>query len=320
MHRSELGDLTAFVTIADHLSFRAAATKLRVTPSALSHTMRQLEDHLGVRLLNRTTRSVSLTSSGERLLRRLRPAVDQISTALEDLGSERDHPAGQLRLHSHPLGAPIVAQLWGRFLSTYPDVELEVQVDSLPVDIVSKGFDAGIHPRDRIPSDMVAVRIMGPLKIAVVGSPQYFARRRPPRTLDDLASHNCIQYRLGVDAPLFRWSFKGDGRIQEVAVAGAVTVNNPDLALRAAVDGLGLAYTAEVVALPFLRGGQLIRVLEERSPSLEGLSLYYPGRRQVPPALRSFIDMIRATRNADSGNSSLQNSVLVSTSDVPEIT
>ncbi len=144
MHRSELGDLTAFVTIADHLSFRAAATKLRVTPSALSHTMRQLEDRLGVRLLNRTTRSVSLTSSGERLLRRLRPAVDQISTALEDLGSERDHPAGQLRLHSHPLGAPIVAQLWGRFLSTYPDVELEVQVDSLPVDIVSKGFDAGI--------------------------------------------------------------------------------------------------------------------------------------------------------------------------------
>src|SRR6266436_5655885 len=194
MHRSELGDLTAFVTIADHLSFRAAAIKLRVTPSALSHTMRQLEDRLGLRLLNRTTRSVSLSSSGERLLRRLRPAVDQISTALEDLGRERDHPAGQLRLHSHPLGAPIVAQLWGRFLSTYPDVELEVHVDSLPVDIVSKGFDAGI----------------------------------PPRTLDDLASHNCIQYRLGVDAPLFRWPFKGDGRIQEVAVAGAVTVNNPD--------------------------------------------------------------------------------------------
>ncbi len=306
MRRGELADLTAFVAVADHLSFRAAATQLRVTPSALSHTMRQLEERLGTRLLNRTTRSVSLTAAGNRLLQRLHPAINEISTALEDLDRERGRPSGLLRLTIPATAFPAVAQLWGRFLATYPEIELELQLESEPVDIVSKGFDAGIRMRARIPSDMIAVRIMEPFKVAVVGSPQYLALRRPPRTPDDLAAHSCIQYRLGADAPLFKWPFKRDGRFRNIAVKGRVIVNNADFALRAAIDGLGLAYMTEALALPFLRAGQLVRVLDDWSPMMEGLFLYHPGHRQVSPALRAFIDMFQATRGASAKNSAAE--------------
>jgi DNA-binding transcriptional LysR family regulator len=299
MRRGELADLTAFVAIADHLSFRAAAAQLRVTPSALSHTMRQLEERLETRLLNRTTRSVSLTAAGERLLERLRPAVDQISTALDDLDRERGHPSGLLRLTIHPAAAGVVAQLWTRFLTTYPEVELEIQVDTTSVDIVARGLDAGIRQRERIPGDMIAVRMMGPAKIAVVGSPQYFALHRPPRAPGDLAAHSCIQYRLGMDAPLLKWPFKREGRSLQIPVSGRVIVNNPELAVRAALDGLGLAYTLDGWALPYLRSGQLIRVLDDWSPLFEGFFLYYPGRRQVPPTLRAFIDMVRDMPGAE---------------------
>jgi DNA-binding transcriptional LysR family regulator len=196
MRRSDLADLTAFVTIADKLSFRAAAGRLGVTPSALSHTMRQLEERVGVRLLNRTTRSVSLTDAGLRLLERLRPAVDQVAGALEDLNQERQRPFGRLRIHATPVAAAVViAPVWRRFLATYPDVHLEVCVDEATVDLVAMGFDAGIGPRDRAAADMTAVRVIGPMKVAVVGAPTYFARRRPPRTPDDLASHTCVEYR-----------------------------------------------------------------------------------------------------------------------------
>jgi DNA-binding transcriptional LysR family regulator len=310
MRRGELADLTAFVAVADHLSFRAAATQLRVTPSALSHTMRQLEERLGMLLLNRTTRSVSLTAAGNRLLQRLHPAIDQISTALQDLDRERGRPSGLLRLTIAPQAFGAVAQFWGRFLATYPEIELELQVETEPVDIVSKGFDAGIRLRARIPSGMVAVRIVEPFKVAVVGSPQYFALRRPPRTPNDLAAHSCIQYRLGVDAPLLKWPFKRDGQFRNVAVNGRVIVNNGDIALRAAVDGLGLAYTMEALALPFLRTGQLVRVLDDWSPTLEGLFLYHPGHRQVSPALRAFIDTFQATRGARRAANPLQNPFL----------
>jgi DNA-binding transcriptional LysR family regulator len=316
MRRNELADLTAFIAIADHLSFRAAATQLRVTPSALSHTMRQLEERLETRLLNRTTRSVSLTSAGHRLLQRLRPAVDQIATALEDIDRERGHPSGRLRLTVTSVAASAIAQLWSRFLSTYPEVELEVQVDSGPVDIVRYGFDAGIRAREQIPSDMVAVRMTGPFKVAVVGGPQYLALQRIPRTPDDLASHDCVQYRFAADTPLFKWPFLREGRLRHISVSGRVIVNNPDLALRAAIDGLGLAYTTEAQALPFLRSGQVVRVLEEWSPMLEGLFLYYPGHRQVPPALRALIDLFQATRNAGPAKNLLQNPFLMT--DTPE--
>src|SRR5467141_424956 len=228
MSRSDLADLTAFVAIADNLSFRAAAARLGVTPSALSHTMRQLEERLGVRLLHRTTRSVSATDAGLRLLDRLRPAMSQIGDALENLNQERQRPLGRLRIYAiHVAGAAVVAPIWGRFLSTYPEVHLEIALGEAPIDIVTKGFDAGIGPRDRVPADMIAVRVMGPMKIAVVGAPTYFARRRPPRTPDDLVRHSCVQYRRA-DGEVFAWPFERNRKSRRISVNGRVMVNETD--------------------------------------------------------------------------------------------
>jgi DNA-binding transcriptional LysR family regulator len=305
MERGDLADLTAFVAIADARSFRAAASRLGVTPSALSHSMRQLEARLGMRLLHRTTRSVSVTDAGQRLLERLRPAIDQIAGALEDLNQERERPVGRLRIYASHLASAVVVPIWGRFLSTYPDVHLELAVGEAPIDIVARQFDAGIGPHDRVPADMVAVRVTAPMKVVVVGAPSYFALRPPPRTPDDLARHSCVEYRRGPD--VFTWPFARNRKSLRIAVAGRVTVNTPDLAVRAAVDGLGIAYTIEARAEPFLRSGQLVPVLEDWSPSFEGLFLYYPGHRQVPAALRAFIDMIRTTRSTTPPKSSFQN-------------
>jgi DNA-binding transcriptional LysR family regulator len=301
MDRGDLASLTAFIAVADHLSFRAAASRLGVTPSALSHTMRQLEAHLGLRLLHRTTRSVSVTDAGLRLLERLRPAIEQIASALEDLNQERSRPVGRLRLYAiHTAGAAVVAPIWHRFLSTYPEVHLELQLGEAPIDIVAKGFDAGIGPRDRAPADMIIVRVMGPMKVAVVGAPSYFAQHPRPRTPDDLARHSCVEYRRGAEGAVYEWEFERSGKSRKVSVSGRVMVNDPDLAVRAAVDGLGIAYTIEALAEPFWRSGQLVRVLEDWSPSFEGIFLYYPGHRQVPAALRALIDMIRATGSSNS--------------------
>jgi DNA-binding transcriptional LysR family regulator len=299
MRRGDLADLTAFVTIADNLSFRAAAARLGVTPSALSHTMRQLEERVGVRLLQRTTRSVSLTDAGLRLLERLRPAIDQVAGALEDLNQERQRPFGRLRIHATQMAATaVIAPIWERFLSTYPDVHLEISVDEATVDLVAMGFDAGIGPRYRAAADMIAVRVIGPMKVAVVGAPSYFARRRPPRTPDDLPSHTCIEYRLAANERVFEWPLERNGKSRRISVNGRVMVNNPLLAVRAAVDGLGITYTLEALAEVFLRSGQLVRVLTDWTPSFEGLFLFYPRQRQVPAALRAFIDMIRTARGA----------------------
>jgi len=296
MRRTDLVGLTGFVAIADNLSFRVAAARLGVTPSALSHTMRQLEERLGVRLLHRTTRSVSLTDAGLRLLDRLRPAVEQVCRAIDDLKSEQGHPFGRLRLYvSHLAGAAVIAPVWERFLSTFPDVQFEIHAAEAPVDIVAKGFDAGIGPRDWAAADMIAVRVMGPSRVAVVGAPRYFARQRPPLAPDDLARHDCVQYRRAAGA-VFEWPFERDGKSREISLNGRVMVNDTNLAVRAAIDGLGIAYTLEALADPFLRTGQLIRVLEDWSPSFEGLFLYYPGHRQVPVVLRALMDMLRTAR------------------------
>jgi DNA-binding transcriptional LysR family regulator len=297
MRRKDLADLAAFVAVADHLSFRTAASRIGVTPSALSHTLRHFEERLGFRLLNRTTRSVSLTDAGLRLLDRLRPAVEQISRGLDDLKGEQEHPFGQLRLYVTQLaGAAVIAPIWARFLSTFPDVQLEIHADAAPGDIVAKGFDAGIGPKDWAAADMIAVRVIGPMKVAVVGAPVYFAQRPPPRTPDDLTRHSCIQYRRAASGVMFEWEFKRQGKSRRISVDGRVVVNDTDLAVRAAVDGLGIAYAAEAVADPFLRSGQLVRVLEDWSPSFEGFFLYYSGHRQVPVALRALIDMLRTAR------------------------
>jgi DNA-binding transcriptional LysR family regulator len=298
MRRADLADLTGFVAVADDLSFRAAAARLGVTPSALSHTVRQLEDRLGVRLLNRTTRSVALTDAGLGLLARLRPAFEEISRALEDLDAEKGHPFGRLRLYvSHLAGAAVIAPVWARFLWTFPEVQLEVHAAEAPIDIVASRFDAGIGPKDWAAADMIAVRVMGPSRVAVVGAPAYFVRRHPPRTPDDLAGHDCVQYSRPAGT-MFAWPFERDGKSRQISLAGRIVVNDADLAVRAADDGLGIAYTIEALAEPLLRSGQLVRVLEDWSPGFDGLFLYYPGHRQVPAVLRALMDMLRTARGS----------------------
>ena len=287
MNRGNLADLNAFVVVANRLSFRAASTQLGVTASALSHSMRQLEERLGVRLLHRTTRSVSLTDAGLRLLEQLRPAIDQISGALEALNQQRQRPYGRLRIHaSHPAVDAVIAPMWGRFLSTYPDVHLDLWVETRPIDIVASGFDAAIGAKHWAAADMIAVRLRGPMNVAVVGAPEYFERRRPPRTPDDLASHSCIQYRYVANGAVVPWTFERNGRTKRISPTGRATVNIPDLAVRAAVDGLGITYTLEALAAPFLRTGQLLRALEGCSAAVDSLFLFYHGHRQVPTTLR----------------------------------
>jgi DNA-binding transcriptional LysR family regulator len=300
MNRGDLGNLTTFLAIADHLSFRAAAAQLGVTSSALSHSVRQLEERLGARLLHRTTRSVSLTDSGVRLLERLRPGMDQISGALEELKEERRRPSGRLRIYTQYWTATtVVAPIWQRFLSSYPDVHLELCVESsAEVDIVAGGFDAGLAVRENVPAEMIAVRVTSPMQAAVVASPGYLAKHPPPRTPDDLADHQCIQYRLGRDGEIFRWRFERKNSKKTVSVRGSVTVNNPETAIRAALDELGIVYLIDPLVEPYLESGQLVRVLENWSPCMEGVYLYYHGRRQPPAALRAFIDMVRAPRES----------------------
>jgi DNA-binding transcriptional LysR family regulator len=235
MQRTALPDLNTFLLVAEHLSFRAAAERLELTAPAVSHSIRQLEARLGVRLLNRTTRSVSLTQAGLRLLNRLRPAFDQISGALEELNEERERPTGRLRIWIAPSATIVVLPVWQRYLSSYPDVQLEVWADVGRVDMVASGFDAMIGPKRWVSSDMIAVRVAGPIEIAAVGAPSYFAGRRPPRTPDDLASHSGIHYRLGAKGPIAKFEFERDGKTRRVAVPGRLTVNTIELALHAAL-------------------------------------------------------------------------------------
>ena len=303
----DLADLTTFIAVADSLSFRVAASHLGVTASALSHSMRQLEERIGTRLLNRTTRSVSLTDAGVRLLERLRPAVDQITDALEDLNQERGRPVGRLRIYVTNMAAmAVIAPIWKRYLSTYPEVNLEVEVGEPTIDIVAKGFDAGIGPQNRTAIDMIAVRVTGPIKIAMVGAPSYFAQRKPPRTPDDLSRHSCVQYRRGPDGHIFDWIFERNGKSKAISVNGRVIVNTPELALRAALDGLGIAYAVEAQADSFVRSGQLVRVLEEWSPTIQGLFLYHSSHRRVPAALRALIDMTQMARTTTSSTRSIK--------------
>jgi DNA-binding transcriptional LysR family regulator len=299
MRGGDLAALTAFVTVAEYRSFSKAAVRLGVTPSALSHTMRQLEERFGVRLLNRTTRSVSLTDAGSRLLGRLRPAVDEIVDAVEDLKAGRARPRGTLRLHAHGIAAAsVIAPIWERFLSAYPEIDLEVRVDHASQDIVALGFDARIAARREATPNMIAVRVFGPLRVAVVGAPSYFARRPPPETPEGLAQHDCVRYRGG-DGDVQPWHFERNGQSVAITVGGRIVVNDPELSIRAAVDGMAITYTAEALVLPFLHSGQLVRVLEDWSPSAEGYFLYYPNNRRVPASLRAFIDMIRDDSRAN---------------------
>jgi DNA-binding transcriptional LysR family regulator len=299
MHRGTLSDLTTFMAVADSLSFRGAGQRLGVTPSALSHSMKQLEERVGTRLVNRTTRSVSLTDAGQRLLERLRPAFDQIGNAMQDLDEARGRPVGRVRIYVSSTAAAVMAPVWTRFLSTYPDVNLEVEVGEAPIDIVARGFDAGIGQRELSAIDMIAVRVTDPIQIAVVGAPSYFAQRRPPHSPVDLSQHSCIGYRA-FDGKIFDWPFECDGKTCTVSVSGRVIVNSGELALRAAVDGLGIAYVPKDLADPLVRSGELVQVLENWCPPFEGFYVYHPSRRQMPAALRALIDMMQAARRPPS--------------------
>jgi len=304
MRSGDLTDLTAFVVVAEHLSFRAAADKLGVTPSALSHRLRQLEQTLGVRLLNRTTRSVSPTDAGRKLLEQLQPALEQISGAVDSLQHVRSSPAGKLTIHAVPMVAEIViAPIWKKYFQLYPDVQLELGGNQEIIDIVAQGYDAGIGPREFVALDMTAVRVTPALQIAIVGSPAYFARHPVPKTPEDLKQHNCIQHRMPASRALLNWTFTRKKTARPLIhktnimpVSGNIIVDDVDVAIRAAVDGLGIAYTLETSADLFIRSGHLMRVLEDWSPAFDGLYLYYPGKRQVPPALRALIDMVKTSQ------------------------
>lgn len=291
--------LRAFRTIAEYGSFTRAAAALDVTASALSQTLQQLESQLGTRLLQRTTRKVGLTEAGQELLQRISPALNALDMALDATRQHADRPRGTLRLTVPTVVAQTVIEpVLGEFMARWPDVKLDICVDDALSDLIAEGFDAGIRLGERLQRDMVAVPIGGSERAVVVGSPAYFKRYGKPKEPKDLQKHNCIKHRLVTSGAIYRWEFAHrsgaqKGRWYEIAVDGSLTVNHISLALRAALDGIGLACMLETSARTALDAGQLECVLEPWLPPFDGFYLYYPSRFQVPPKLRVFIDFIR---------------------------
>lgn len=298
MRGTEYSELAAFVAIVEESSFRRAAGRLGVTPSALSHTLRGLEERLGVRLLNRTTRSVAVTEAGQALFSRVAPAFGDIAGAVESVGAFREGPAGTVRINLPKLAADLVfGPIFGAFARAYPDIRLELSIDDGLADIVAGGFDAGIRPGELLQKDMVAMRVSPDLRIAVVGSPAYFESRSIPRTPKDLREHVCIAYRWTRSGSFHRWPFQKRGKVVEVEPSGPLVVNDVDVLVSAALDGAGLVCTLEDTVAPHLRERRLVRVLDDWCPPSPGFFLYYPSRRQLPTALRTLIEFLR-TRSA----------------------
>ena len=294
MRREDLGDLLALAVVAEARSFTRAAARLGTSQSALSHTIRRLEARLGLRLLTRTTRNVSPTEAGQRLLEALRPAFDQIETELASLNELRDKPAGTIRITTSEHAASSI--LWPalkRFLSQYPDVHVELSLESALTDIVTQRFDAGVRLGEHLARDMVAVRIGPDLRMAVVGSPSYFADRPKPKRPQDLTAHNCINLRQSTLGGLYAWEFEKDRREVNVRVDGSLIFNDMRLVLRASLDGHGLAFVMEDQALPAIADGRLERVLEDWCPKFAGYHLYYPSRRQPTPAFSLLVEALR---------------------------
>ncbi|PZM12293.1 LysR family transcriptional regulator [Rhizobium tubonense] len=293
MRRIRSVDLAVFLTIAQHRSFRKAAVDLGVTPSALSHALRAIEETLDVRLVNRTTRGVGLSEAGERLYARLKPAFQDIGDALEDLSTFRGEPSGKLRLNSSRAAAKLVLlPLVSRFLQAYPSIEAELVVDDALVDMVSSGFDAGVRFGESVAADMIAVAIGPRHRFAVVGSPDHFARNPAPMQPHDLKGHPCIRYRFA-SGSFYRWEFERGGVAVEIEVGGSLTLGDQDMMVDAALNGTGLAYLFEEQVAGLITEGKLIRVLEDWCPYYPGFFLYYPSRRQLPTALRAFIDFAK---------------------------
>jgi DNA-binding transcriptional LysR family regulator len=293
MRGPELAEMNAFITVAERRSFSSAAVQLSISRSRLSETIRELEGRLGVRLLNRTTRSVAPTVAGERLLAQIRPLLADFDAVLDSINAFRDKPAGLLRLTvPPPVASFMLGPLLSRFLDKYPAIDLEISVDGALTDIVAGRFDAGMRAGDRVERDMIAVRIGEEIRSVVVAAPEYLARHKRPTTPRDLGAHNCIRFRFpsGVIVP---WQFEKKGRQVEVAVEGRLTVNDPELAVRAALDGVGLLYTALGYAAPEINAGRLVPLLEDWRTPAAAIFLYYPGRRQVPVPLQAFIEFLR---------------------------
>ena len=294
MPRADLNDLQTFRAVATERNFTRAAAQLGVSPSALSQTLRALEARLGLRLLTRTTRSVAPTEAGERLLRTLGPAFDEIEAALTALGELREKPSGTIRITAAEHAADTV--LWPaleRLLPAYPDITVEVHVDNTLTDLAAGRFDAGIRMGELVGKDMVAVRIGPELRMAVVGSPAYFARRPAPTTPQELTAHDCINVRLLTHGGIYAWEFEKDGRELRVRVEGPLVFNVAPPMLRAALAGLGLAYLFEDQAQAHVAEGRLLRVLDDWCPPFPGYHLYYPSRRQSTPAFALLVDALR---------------------------
>lgn len=293
MVREDLNILSGFLTVAEERSFTRAATRLGVTPSAMSHAIRGLEERLGVRLLSRTTRSVAPTDAGKQLLARLRPALAEVGEALNEISGITDKPAGRVRLLVPRLAvSSVLAPKLGEFAHDCPDVLLDVTTDDSRMDIVAGGFDAGIHFGEYIQKDMIAVRVSADHRPAIVGSPAYFESHPKPKSPRDLLKHQCINFRHG-SAGLYRWEFEKGTKSLSVAVNGPLIVDDLELVLRGAIDGVGLAFLSEHHVLPHIAIGALIRVLEPWCQPYPGFFLYYPSRRQQPAALVALINVLR---------------------------
>ncbi|MBD7953658.1 LysR family transcriptional regulator [Stenotrophomonas sp. Sa5BUN4] len=293
MATDNLTHLAAFAAVARHRSFRRAAAELALSTSAVSYAIRALEERLGVGLFHRTTRSVSLTEAGQRLMERLQPALGQVSDALEEMNQFRATPAGLLRINAARAAVP--TQLSPRladFLRAHPDVRIEVTENDGLVDIVAEGFDAGVRLHEFVPEDMVAVPLGPALRGMIVASPAYLARHEPPQHPRDLLRHQCVRFRFA-SGHLYKWQFERGDEALEIDVQGRITLSEQTTIVRAVLDGLGIAYVLEDAARPWLASGQLVSMLEDWSPPFPGFVLYYPRQRQMTSALRAFVDLLR---------------------------
>ena len=293
MVRDELNALSAFLAVAEERSFTRAARRLGVSPSALSHAIRGLEERVGVRLLARTTRSVAPTDAGDQLIAHLQPAFADIRGALDQISGLREKPAGRLRIVLPRLAATMVlSPKLGEFTRRYPDIVLDVTTDDSPLDLVAGRFDAGIHLGEFIERDMVAVRVSRDHRAAIVGSGPYFASHPKPQSPRDLLNHRCINIRMG-SAGVYRWEFDKGEQSLTVAVNGSLLTDDIDMTIRAAIDGVGLAFAIEEHVARDLASGALVRVLEDWCPPFAGFFLFYPSRRQQPAALAALIQALR---------------------------
>jgi DNA-binding transcriptional LysR family regulator len=293
MYRPGLNDLDAVIAIARKASFRAAALELGMSTTALSNAVGKLEADLGIRLFNRTTRSVSLTDAGRLFIEQVGPALQDIHGAMEAVRSQQATPSGTLRINAFAMAArEILSPLVLEFLRRYPQVHVDLVTEGRLVDIVAEGFDLGVRGADLVPSDMIAVSLGRPQRYAVVGSPAYIEKHGKPGVPPDLHHHPCIRVRLP-NGTLYRWEFEKDGQTAQIAVSGPITLDEASLARTAVLEGIGLGFFMEQNVRADLEAGRLVRVLEDWTPPFGGLCLYYPGRRNPSAALKAFIALAR---------------------------